>query len=141
MFIRSGFPFNYDTDEASEESGLDCKDPSLALQSQAEEADINTIVRRFGLTGQLPVGLRVPKFADFEGIFDFQTAMNVVRTAEEAFMQLPATVRSRFHNDPQELVAFVSDAANRAEAEKLGLLVVPEVIPEVVPPVVVPPAV
>ena len=32
-------------DEASVEAGLECKDDSLAVQSQKDEADINTIVR------------------------------------------------------------------------------------------------
>ena len=42
-----------DMDEASVEAGLECKDDSLAVQSQRDEADINTIVRRFGLSGEL----------------------------------------------------------------------------------------
>ena len=37
-------------------------------------------------------------------------------------MQLPADVRTRFNNDAGALVDFVSDDANRAEAEKLGLV-------------------
>ena len=41
-FIRS--PFNYDTDEASNETGLVCDDESLAVQSERDECDINIIV-------------------------------------------------------------------------------------------------
>lgn len=123
MLVRSGFPFNYDADAESLASGLECKDESRAQQSSRDECDINTIVRRFGLTGELPQNVRAPVYADFEGIFDFQSAMNTVRAAEEAFMALPAEVRSRFANDPQKLVEFCSDEANRAEAEKLGLVV------------------
>jgi len=46
MFIRSAF--NYSVDDVSLESGLDCPDESLAIQSAEEESNINTIVRRFG---------------------------------------------------------------------------------------------
>lgn len=134
IFVRSGFPFNYDADAESFFSGQEAGGVSLTKQSFAEEADINTIVRRFGLTGQLPVDVAVPQFVDFDGVIDYHSAMIQVRAAQEGFMQLPASVRERFHNEPGELVAFVSDEANRAEAEKLGL-----VIPKVVGPVVAAP--
>lgn len=121
MFLRT--EFNYDRDAASLESGLRCDDVSLAKQSFADEADINTIVRRFGLTGQLPSGVEAPTYGDFVGVFDFHSAMNAVAQARESFDKLPADVRYRFNNDPGQLVDFCSDEANRAEAEKLGLVV------------------
>jgi len=120
-FVRS--PYNYDRGAAGDESGLKCEDASLARQSEAEEADINTIVRRFGLTGQLPQNVRVPSYGDFSDVFDFQSAMNVVTEAREAFLEMPADVRARFHNDPAEFVAFVGDDRNRDEAIKLGVVV------------------
>ena len=49
VFCRS--EYNYDRDKVSEETGLNCKDLSLAKQSFADECDINNIVKRFGLTG------------------------------------------------------------------------------------------
>lgn len=121
MFVRSGFPFNYDADAVSEATGLRCEDPSRAQQSAAEEADINTIVRRFNLTGQLPQSVQVPTYSDFEGVFDFQSAMNIVRQATEAFMEFPADVRARFHNSEQEFLQFVEDPANYDEAVRLGI--------------------
>lgn len=107
----------------SELTGLDCQDPSLAIQSAKEESDINTIVRRFGLTGQLPNDVRVPSFGDFTEVVDFHTAMNAVAMANESFMAMPAEVRSRFGNDPQAFVAFCSDEGNLEEMRKLGLAV------------------
>lgn len=121
IFLRAGFPFNYDTNAAGDESGLKCEDKSLALQSQAEDADINVILKRFGVTGQMPVSARPVTYQDFEGIFDFRTALEAVRAGEEAFMQLPAEVRSRFSHDPQVFVEFCSDPANLPELRKLGL--------------------
>lgn len=120
VFVRSAF--NYDMDKASDEAGLKCQDPTLAIQSGAEEADINTIVRRFGLTGQLPSNVRQPEYGDFTGINNYHEAMNAIIQAEESFEAMPAEVRARFHNDPGEFVDFVADEANRAEAEKLGLV-------------------
>nr|DAD95801.1 MAG TPA: Scaffold protein [Microviridae sp. ct2OM3] len=120
-FIRS--PYNYDTDEVSRETGLDCSaDEPLTQQQFAEETDINTIVRRFGLTGQLPDDYRAPMEQDFFEITDFSTAMQAVRKAQEQFLQLPGDMRARFANDPQRLLDFLEDPTNRDEALKLGLL-------------------
>lgn len=120
VFVRS--PYNYDRDAASDDSGLKCLDESRAQQSFAEECDINVIVRRFGLTGQLPPDMRFPTSGDFTGVNDFQTAMNAVVAARQEFDKMPAHVRARFHNDPAELIAFLDDADNRSEAVKLGLI-------------------
>ena len=121
VFLRT--PYNYDVNEASDASGLCCEDPSLAQQHAKDECDINTIVRRFGLTGELPSNVRAPQYGDFTSATDYHTAMNAVIAANESFMQLPADVRMRFNNDAGSFVDFCSDESNRAEAEKLGLVV------------------
>ncbi|HAN48978.1 MAG TPA: hypothetical protein DCQ20_08915 [Nitrospira sp.] len=123
MFPSLRSAFNYDTNEASDASGLSCPpEEGVTQQSFAEECDINTIVRRFGLTGELPQGYQAPVSGDFTGISDFQTAMQAVRSAEERFMELPASLRSRFNHDPGSLMSFLDDESNRPEAVKLGLL-------------------
>lgn len=130
-FIRT--PYNYDRDLASAESGLLCEDESLAIQSEKENADINTIVRRFGLTGELPSDFKMPQSGDFIGVPDFHTAMNLIRATQEEFLKVPAEVRARFDNDPQRFMAFLEDDANRDEARKLGLLKPVDVVPEPMP--------
>jgi phage internal scaffolding protein len=129
-FVRS--PYNYDRDAASNDAGLFCAEPTLAVQSSKEECDINTIVERFGLTGELPTDVRAPRYGDFVGVSDYHSAMNAVAKANEAFDAMPWQVRLRFHGDPEEFVNFVADPANESEARKLGLLV--EKVAEVVPP-------
>lgn len=116
-------PFTYDRMKASDESGLLCLDKSLAVQDAKEECDINTIVKRFGLTGQLPDNVRMPQYGDFTGIGDYKDALNAVIEAERSFMEMPADVRARFGNDPQQLLEFVNKEENREEAKKLGFLV------------------
>lgn len=119
-FLRT--PYNYDRDAASTDSGLRCEDPSLAVQDQRDEVDINTIVRRFGLTGKLPEDVRAPTYGDFTGVGDYQSALNAVLAADAAFMEMPAEVRARFDNDAAKFVDFCSDKANAEEMAKLGLL-------------------
>lgn len=121
--------YAYDEAAASDETGLECLDPSLAVQSQRDEADINTIVRNFGVTGKLPQNVRVPTFGDFDGVDDYQAAIEAVRAAEASFMAMPSEVRIRFDHSPQKFVEFCSDSANLEEMRKLGLAV-----PAPVPP-------
>lgn len=118
-FLRT--PYNYDRNQASDDSGLKCEDPTLAQQQYAEESDINYIADRYGLTGEMPEVLAVPQYGDFTGVFDYQTARNAIVAAERAFMSLPAKVRGRFANDPQKLLEFMNDPTNREEADFLGL--------------------
>jgi phage internal scaffolding protein len=119
-FLRT--PYNYDTIAASDESGLDCKDPSLAQQQFADETDINNIVNMYLKTGVLPDQPLSPKYGDFTGISDYKTALDRVIAADEEFMNLPANIRARFENDAANLIAFLDNEENRAEAIKLGLV-------------------
>lgn len=127
VFLRT--EFNYDTDEASNASALHCLDKSLASQSEKADADINEILRRFNITGELPSNFRPPQYGDFTEISDYRSAMQAVRDAAEAFMEMPADLRARFQNDPAQLIDFLADEANRAEAQSLGLLNVPPDLP------------
>lgn len=104
-------------------SDLECKDPSLAQQQFKDDVDINVLLERFKVTGQLPQGVRVPVYGDFTGVTDFQSAQKAVLEAQDAFMQLPAQLRNRFNNSPQAFLEFCSDEANLPEMRKLGLAV------------------
>jgi phage internal scaffolding protein len=110
-------------DIQSEKTGLVCLDDSLTQQQFKEEADINTIVNRFLKTGVLPTPNTFPQYVDFEGVFDYQSAMNLVRAADESFMRMDAKVRSRFNNSPQEFLEFFANPENAQEAIRLGLAI------------------
>lgn len=114
--------FDYDAQGASDDSAYVETMPSLTVQSQAEEADINVLMMRYGITGKMPENPRVPTYGDFTGISNYQDALNAVMAADNDFMALPADVRARFQNDPQMLLEFVSNDANIEEARKLGLM-------------------
>jgi phage internal scaffolding protein len=120
IFLRT--PYNYDTDAASNESGLACEEPTLAQQHFKEECDINTILQKFSITGILPEAPLSPRYGDFTGISDYHTALNRVIAAQEEFDGLPAPIRARFDNDPSKLIEFLEDDKNRPEAEELGLV-------------------
>lgn len=121
-FIRSAH--NYDMRAASLALATQNPFPTLTQQSHSIETDINVLVRRFGLTGQITGVSRPPLPADFEvGVFDFQSAMNQIRAAEESFNAMSSDVRFRFNNDPHLFVEFCSDPSNLPELRKMGLAV------------------
>lgn len=134
IFVRS--EYNYDMKQASDESAKPMMDEmkkdgaGRTQQHFKDEVDINTIVERFGLTGELPTVVRLPAYTDYEGVFDFLTAQNKIREATEAFMELPAKIRARFDNSEQKFLEFCADPDNTDEAIKLGLVTKPEPAPE-----------
>lgn len=124
-FVIRGFG-NYDVDEVSFMCGVSIPSEDGVTQQQfKDECDINVIVKRFGLTGELPDNFAMPVSGDFTGVNDFHSAMNVVRESQEAFMSLPGEMRARFGHDPGALLAFLGDVKNRDEAVKLGLVSLP----------------
>lgn len=118
-FIRSAY--NYDMNAASDASALHCPEETLTQQQFAEEVNINTIIKNFGLNGELPENVAVPQSGDFTGVTNFHEAMNIVRKSEEAFMEMPADIRERFSNDPGKFLDFVHDEKNLEEARKMGI--------------------
>jgi len=115
-------PFHYDTNAASNESGLACKDATRAQQHHKDECDINTIMYRFGQTGQLPVNTLNGTYGDFSGVMDYHTAMNALIASEEQFDALPSKLRARFDNQPYKLIEFLNDPKNKDQAIELGLI-------------------
>lgn len=120
VFVRN--PYNYDMALVSQETGLECKDPSLAQQHMKDECDINVLVERFGVTGSMPVAPIEPSYGDFSGVSDYHTAMNKIKAAEEAFMALPAKIRAKFDHDPNALLNYLQNEENRDEAIQIGLI-------------------
>lgn len=118
-------PYNL-PDNWNDLSSLKCEDISLTTQADKDDADINTIVRRFGLTGELPSGVAVPEYDDFTMIpNDYHAALMFLEAADETFMTMPADVRSRFDNDAGKFLEFVQTPSNYDEAVSLGLVFKP----------------
>lgn len=126
-----GGPLNYDTNADADATGTTCLDLdkngelrawTRTQQQFKDDADINTIVKRFGITGELPIAERTPLEGEFFDTFDYQQTLNALNNAQQAFDDLPADVRRQFDNDPGRLIAFLQDDKNRPEAERLGIV-------------------
>lgn len=107
-------------------------DPGLTDPSHKQSCDIGTILAKYSRTGELPIvtHMGTPRYGDFSDVVDYQSALMKVQEAEDAFMDLPAKVRSRFENDPGQFLEFMADKKNEEEARSLGLLVEVKVPPK-----------
>lgn len=120
--MKSDMPKN-ETKTIRRRVAITFTEPSQAVQEYRDSTDINNIIRRFKLTGELPPRIRKqPLYADVSNIPDYATALNQVNEAQEAFFELPAELRARFNNDPGKMLAWVENPKNREAAETLGLL-------------------
>lgn len=97
-----------------------------------DETDINNIMKKWAVTGQCPInGRGIPRYGDFSTLEDYQSSLNKVIAANEAFDALPAVIRKRFGNDASVFVDFVQDPQNEEELIELGLATrKPEYYPE-----------
>lgn len=120
--LRHQFPENYDTNEASDDSGLDTGSEGGAQQNFKDECDINVLLKKFGIGYEMPASIRIPQSGDFTGISDFHSAMNAVNQARETFEELPAHIRAEFKNDPGEFTEFAMDEKNREKLKEWGML-------------------
>lgn len=117
-FIRSNY--NYDTNAAGDESGLECKDKSLAQQHMKDECDINVLMDRFVVKKAIPQLEMPPLQGDFENVPTYQEALNMMVAANRSFMSMDAKIRARFENDPGKFVEYASNPENVQELRKWG---------------------
>lgn len=104
-------------------------EPSLTKQSEADSCDINKIMGQYEKTGLLPhINHYQGRYEDLGDARSYHENLNSVIAAQDAFDSLPASIRTRFHNDPALFLDFVSDPDNKEEMEKMGLLPSPAVV-------------
>lgn len=113
----------YDFRARSDDSKIFFDELSVTKQEFKASCDINNILKKYTKNGVNPfVITQDAKYGDFSSIPSFQEAAAYVEAASDAFMDLPAKVRTRFNNDPGYLLNFLADPANVDEAKNLGLI-------------------
>ena len=103
MMLRT--PYNYDRDEVSKNTALISDSETLTQQNFKDETDLNIMIRKYGV---LPVS--EVNWKEFDATVipqDYQQLQNMLREADQAFMDLPADVRKAADNDPQKFLAIV----------------------------------
>lgn len=111
--------------ERDQHKGITFNEPTMTQQQFKDECDVNVIIDRYTSTGVIPeelVNASAGVYGDFSGVGDYMEMQNRLIAARESFDSLPSSIRSRFNDNPAELIAFVSDGNNYDEAVKLGIV-------------------
>lgn len=96
---------------------------SRTKQCFKDEVNINTIARKIRRSGVLPFkGPEDTIFQDLTGVTDFKEAMDRVTSIQQTFDSLPAVIRTKFGNNPADILKYLQDPKNEEEARNLGLL-------------------
>lgn len=93
-----------------------------AQQQFSKDCDVNEIMRKYAVTGELPQPNVAPVYGDFSELGQYYETWNKIASANSAFHGLPKDIRRRFNNDPRELIQFMDNPDNRQAAESLGLI-------------------
>lgn len=96
---------------------------SMTEQSHKDACDINNIVRQYQMTGIIEhIQKQTPIYTDLPDTIDFQSSMNLVLEAEQAFATLPSKVRDHYANDPARFLAALGDPKEADRLREWGVL-------------------
>ncbi len=88
---------------------------SLTQQSDAEQADIQKILKRYREVGIVEhLNLTEASFADVTELTDYAEVMRTAKLAEVEFMKLPSKVREIFNHDVADWLDTANDPEKRA---------------------------
>lgn len=123
------FKTAYDPVEEYDHCGIEFTMPSLTVQDEKEETDINYIVNKYadGQNGVMTLDLgnssqyAYLQFGDATLPGDYSTALELVSGVREEFYNLPAYVRAKFGHDPMNFVNHLNDPATLEYLQQQGL--------------------
>lgn len=101
-----------------------CDDESKTVQSDAHLADIQEILKSYGVTGmQTSLDAAEDQFMDVSEFTDYADMMVNVRRATVEFMKLPSKIREKFNHDVFQWLDTAHDerrAVVRSQTERDG---------------------
>lgn len=123
------FKTAYDPAEEHDHCGIEFTMPSLAVQDEKDESDINYIVNRFadGQKGIATLDLgdssqyAFLQFGDATLPGDYSTALELVSGVREEFYSLPAYVRAKFGHDPMNFINQLNNPETLDYLQREGL--------------------
>lgn len=102
---------------------FDTGEIAVTKQSHKDECDIYRILNQYQRTGIIThVQKQAGRFEDLPDPVDYQTALNIMAEANQAFSALPAKVRDHFSNDPANFLAAFEDPKQHDQLREFGFL-------------------
>lgn len=123
------FKTAYDPVEEHDHCGIEFTMPSLTVQDEKDEADINYIVNKYadGQKGIMTLDLgdssqyAYLQFGDATLPGDYSTALELVSGVREEFYTLPAHVRAKFGHDPMNFISQLNNPETLDYLQREGL--------------------
>lgn len=107
-----------DSNKYSDESGIACTPEEDKTEQQWKaEADIHTLLRRFGIEGRLDGPQRVPSFKPVDYDVELQHALGGIQQAREAYDLMPQDLKREYPT----LMHFLAAIERRELTVKLPL--------------------
>lgn len=119
----------YDPVETHDHCGIEFTMPSLTVQDEKDETDINYIVNKYadGQKGIATLDLgdssqyAFLQFGDATLPGDYSTALELVSGVREEFYSLPAYVRAKFGHDPMNFINQLNNPETLEYLKQQGL--------------------
>lgn len=112
-------------DTYEEKQGIIFKEPTMTIQSEKDNCDINVIMNRYATCGT-PLPYRTdgvePVYADVSELGDYMENFQRCKQAEEMFNSLPSALRKELDNNPANLIPFIQDKKNESRCIEYGLI-------------------
>lgn len=112
-------------DTYQEKEGIIFKEPTMTIQSEKDNCDINVIMNRYATCGT-PLPYRTdgvqPVYADVSELGDYMENYQRCKQAEEMFNNLPSALRKELDNNPANLLPFIQDKKNESRCIEYGLI-------------------
>lgn len=123
------FKTAYDPVEEHDHCSIEFTMPSLTVQDEKEESDINYIVNKYadGQKGIMTLDLgdssqyAYLQFGDATLPGDYSTALELVSGVREEFYSLPAYVRAKFDHDPMNFISQLNNPETLEYLQREGL--------------------
>lgn len=123
------FKTAYDPVEEHDHCGIEFTMPSLTVQDEKDETDINYIVNKYadGQKGIMTLDLdnssqyAFLQFGDATLPGDYSTALELVSGVREEFYSLPAYVRAKFGHDPMNFINQLNNPETLEYLQQQGL--------------------
>lgn len=93
---------------------------SKTQQGLAKTVELKRVLKNSGV---IPTVNKQPIYGDFTEFPDLSRAIEIAEKANNAFLELPASVRAKFNNSPAEMSKWILKPENLEEARELGIVV------------------
>ena len=102
--------------------GFETQGESLTQQHHTPECEVNNIIAFHDRTGLIKnVQQGIAQYGDYSEINEYRENLDMIRQANENFMELPSHIRRLFNNNAGDFFEFATNPENEHQLVEMGL--------------------